>query len=105
MLGFCCLLRTIEAIDLRVRDDFFLERSDKALLLLENSKGANRTGVPENVVCDVPIVVAAFKDAVKHRQPNEFIYRGNQTVFSQTLRRFAEMLEVPTSGLTPYTMR
>ena len=90
LVGIRCLLRTMEAVDLRVRDIKFLFQSNKVCLFLENSKRASRIGIPEHVFCDIPMVVQALHEVVKDKDPNEFIYQGNQSSFGQTVRFIGE---------------
>ena len=61
LLGYHCILRTCEMVQLRVSSVVFLRGETMASLTLENTKSGQRMGITERVTVTCPTLVKMLK--------------------------------------------
>ena len=105
LVGFTCLLRTTEALSLTPGQVTLVANGTKAVIFLPQSKGCVRSGVPDQVTLEDPLVVRALARCMEAKSPSVPIYQGSAKTFGDDVRWAANLFGVSHKKLTPYGLR
>ena len=105
LLGFLGLLRSGELVLLTRGQLTFLSGNSTLVIALPESKGAKRSGQPENVIVSEAPVVQFIHSVAKDLEPGEVLYKCSHASLGVDIRRLSSMLGLHHPNLTPYTLR
>eukprot|EP00973_Karenia_brevis_P003909 538603-Karenia_brevis.AAC.1 len=77
----------------------------KAVISLPNTKSSQRSGMPEHVTVDDPLVVRCLVLAMRGRRQEQALYTSRPAQFADDLRWIAGLFGITHANLTPYGLR
>ena len=105
LVGFAGCLRCAEMLDLKLADCITSQNRNTVIVILRATKTGKRTSTDERVIIHDRSVAAFLVRLRATRGPQAKLYRGTGQSFRQELRDLGSTLAVPTSRLTPYSLR
>lgn len=95
-LGFHCLLRPGELIDLQLRDLRYVDTGEGGgvfIIIVRNPKTARKYARTQHVLCDEPLLVRYLNWVLELRQgPLNFFYGMSQSTLADRLERILKVL-------------
>ena len=105
LLGFHCLLRTIEILHVTCQDILFSDNLNSAILQLPNTKSQQRTGNAESVTVTDSHLVKLLFSLVRHREPGDSLLDLSAAQFRAYFQKLCVSTALPDAAWQPYSLR
>ena len=106
LLGFTCLLRTGELLNLTIHD--FSLGKDSGVCALKQTKSGRRDNVNEVVAFDDMITLESVRELIKFRQISSTgikLWSGTPAFFRQQFRLLCDTFDLSAHEFRPYSLR
>ena len=105
LLGFHCLLRTGELLEVKTCDFIFGDNDDRAVLNLPSSKTGTRFGTKEAITLSDPVLIALLKRRLQTSPSGEQLWRKSPAAFRAAFQHILVSLGLGSIGYKPYSLR